>query len=453
MQVKTFSFFLIFTSLLCSGQKRPQDFAVLAKDFRASAKEQLLDKWYPLALDKEDGGYYSDITYNFNLGEKHDKMVVTQARHVWTNAVAAELFEEEGEKYLEYAAHGFEFLRDVMWDAENGGFHQLVSKEGEPIPQQGQEKTAYGNSFAIYGLASYYGASGNEEALELAKKAFYWLEEHSHDPENGGYFQTLELDGTPIMRTNATSSTSDIGYKDQNSSIHLLEAFTALYEVWPDELLAERLKELLFIIRDTITSQKGYMRLFFEADWTPVSFQQESKEVIEEHYYLDHVSFGHDVETAYLMLEASHALGIENDSLTLIKGKKMVDHALKTGWDENVGGFYDGGYYFNNADEITIVNADKNWWSQAEGLNSLLLMSRYFPEDEMDYYGHFKELWNYTEAYIMDPKYGGWYEWGLDETPTAEHDSKGHIWKAAYHNFRALTNCMHQLELLQKAIE
>ncbi|WP_373056532.1 AGE family epimerase/isomerase [Zunongwangia sp. H14] len=450
MKVKAFSVLVLFYSVIGFSQEQENGihYKQLKDDFKTSAKEQLLDKWYPLAMDIEDGGFYSDITYDFKLGENHNKMIVTQARHVWTNAVAAEIFEEK--RYLEYATHGFKFLRDVMWDDQNGGFHQLVSKKGEPILQQGQEKTAYGNAFAIYGLAAYYRASGNEEALELAKKSFQWLEEHSHDPENGGYFQTLHLDGTPLVRTNATPSTSDVGYKDQNSSIHLLEAFTALYEVWPDELLAERLQELLLIVRDTITSEKGYMRLFFEADWTPVSFQQESKEVIAEHYYLDHVSFGHDVETAYLMLEASHALGIENDSLTLIKGKKMVDHALKTGWDVNVGGFYDGGYYFNNAEGITIVNADKNWWSQAEGLNSLLLMTRYFPEDEMDYYRHFQKLWNYTEAYLMDPKYGGWYEWGLDETPSSEHDRKGHIWKAAYHNFRALTNCMHQLELLQK---
>ena len=30
-----------------------------------------------------------------------------------------------------------------------------------------------------------------------------------------------------------------------------------------------------------------------------------------------------------LMLEASHALGLKNDTLTKIIGKRMVDHALK----------------------------------------------------------------------------------------------------------------------------
>jgi mannobiose 2-epimerase len=239
-----------------------------------------------------------------------------------------------------------------------------------------------------------------------------------------------------------------VGYKDQNSSIHLLEAFTALYKVWPNGLLAQRLNELLGLIRDTITTENGYMRLFFEKDWKPASYQYNTPEIIAEHYYLDHVSFGHDVETAYLMLEASHALGGEADERTLEKGKIMVDHALRTGWDSANGGFYDGGYYYADAETLTVVNTDKNWWTQAEGLNTLLMMSYYFPNDPMDYRGHFNQLWKYTNTNLMDPEYGGWYEWGTDMRPDAKEGLKGHIWKATYHDYRALLNCKKRLEAM-----
>src|SRR5690606_7613542 len=225
-----------------------------------------------------------------------------------------------------------------MWDNENGGFYDLVSKEGIPIQSQNPQKSAYGNAFAIYGLAAYYKASGNKKALELAKKTFHWLEEHSHDKVNKGYFQSLELDGTPIKRDDSFLSTSEIGYKDQNSSIHLLEAFTELYHSWPDELLKQRLEELLVLIRDTIVNEDHYMNLFFTEDWTPLSFKGASKENIAKHYYLDHVSFGHDVETAYLLLEASEALEREDHEYTLEVGKAMVDHSLENGWDNNLGG-------------------------------------------------------------------------------------------------------------------
>ncbi len=99
--------------------------------------------------------------------------------------------------------------------------------------------------------------------------------------------------------------------KDQNTMIHLLECFTELYEVWPDVTLRERLSSVLQIIRDTITTDKGYMKLFFQRDWTPVSYRESNSIIREKNYEFDHVSFGHDVETAYLMFEASEALGIQ----------------------------------------------------------------------------------------------------------------------------------------------
>ncbi|ULC60798.1 AGE family epimerase/isomerase [Flaviramulus sp. BrNp1-15] len=438
---KTFLVFCVITVIFlsCKKQQKPIEDLLLA-ELEVAAKDNLIDKWYPLILDQDDGGYYSDVTHDFKIGENHNKMIVTQARHVWVNAKASFIYKDSS--YLTYANHGFDFLKNKMWDSINGGFYSLVKKDGTPILRRGQEKTAYGNSFAIYGLAALYEVSENPEALEYAKKTFYWLEEHSHDADLKGYFQHLNLDGTPIIRPEDEPSTSDIGYKDQNSSIHLLEAFTALYEVWPDELLRERLEEMLLLIRDTIVTDKGYMNLFFTANWTPISFQDTSKENIKQHYYLNHVSFGHDIEIAYLMLEASHALGVKNDSITLKKAKLLVDHTIKNGIDKKLGGLYDGGYYYKGDDNISIVNDKKNWWAQAEGLNSLLIMNDYFPDDELDYKAQFDNLWNYTKTYFIDDEFGGWYEWGIDKSSESKTALKGHIWKSIYHNFRALTNCI-----------
>lgn len=440
-------FILSFLLTGCSSKEKStnvNDDLILA--FQTSANDHLLDKWYPLVLDLTHGGYFSDITFDFKVGDLHDKMIVTQARHIWTTATAANENPERKNEYLSYAEHGFKFLRDHMWDKSNGGFHNLVTKKGTHIIRPGEAKTAYGNSFAIYGLATYYSASKNEEALNLAKKTFYWLEEHSHDSIYKGYYQSLDLDGTPVIRTDDFPSGSDIGYKDQNSSIHLLEALTALYKVWPNETLADRVEELLLLIRDTIITEKGYMNLFFKKDWTPITFKEATKDTIKLHYNLDHVSFGHDVETAYLMLEASHSLGGLQLQETLRKGKKIVDHSIKNGWDTKLGGFYDGGYYFEDSDTLAIVNYDKNWWSQAEGLNSLLLMASYFPKDSIEYRNYFDKLWQYTQDNIMDTENGGWYEWGQDGRPGTKRDRKGHIWKGAYHNYRALINCKKMLE-------
>lgn len=428
----------------CNKPQETNERQQLAARIEKHARTEVLDKWYPQAVDQEYGGFLSTFTHDFKPTGDQDKMIVTQARHIWTNSKAAELYPET-EHYLKSAKHGFLFLRDFMWDKTYGGFHTLVDRQGNAKPSGQGEKTAYGNAFGIYGLSAYYKASGDTAALSLAKKAFGWLETHSHDSTYKGYFQHMNRDGTIVKRDASVPSTSDTGYKDQNSSIHLLEAFTELYSVWPDRLVRDRLQEMLFLIRDTITTPKGYLTLFLTPDWKPISFRDSPDSVIEKHHGLDHVSFGHDVETAYLMLESSHALGIKNDTTTMRIAKKMVDHALNNGWDKDNGGFYDEGYYFKDKEGITITHDTKNWWAQAEGLNALLLMADHFPEDDQKYYDKFLKLWQYCDTYLIDHEYGDWYEGGLDKQPEKKTGLKGHIWKATYHQFRSLMNCMKRL--------
>ncbi len=213
----------------------------------------------------------------------------------------------------------------------------------------------------------------------------------------------------------------------------------------PNNLLRQRLQEMLLLIRDTMVNPKGYLGLFFMPDWTPISFRDSSEAIILKHRNLDHVSFGHDVETAYLMLEASHLLGIKNDTTTMRVSKSMIDHALKNGWDNKTGGFYDEGYYFKNKSGITIIKDSKNWWAQAEGLNTLLLMSDHFPNDEQQYFQKFQQQWKYVQKYLIDHVHGDWYQGGLDKEPDQKTNLKGHIWKGNYHQLRALVNCVLRL--------
>ena len=440
--------FLLIPAGLSAQQPSPAVSAErrqIAREMDRSIRTELMNKWYPQCVDSQYGGYISTYTYDFKPSGPQDKFIVTQARHVWSTAKAAE-FCPDSAYYLDCSRHGFRFLRDVMWDKANGGFYNLVDRQGNVKKDPKAPKDAYGNAFGIYALAAYCKASKDTGALSLVKKAFRWMEAHSHDPVHKGYFQHLAMDGTPLKRDASVPSTSDLGYKDQNSSIHLLEALTELYGVWPDPLVRQRLEEMLLLVRDKIVTPKGYLQLFFQPDWTPVSFSDSSEATIMRHKLLDHVSFGHDVETAYLMLEASHALGIRNDAKTMATGKKMVDHALRNGWDAKLGGFYDEGYYFKGRDTITIIFDHKNWWAQAEGLNTLLLMADHFPQDPLHYFDKFKQQWNYVQTYLIDHINGDWYEEGLDKEPQRKTALKGHIWKATYHNFRALSNCVMELQ-------
>ncbi|HZW66405.1 MAG TPA: AGE family epimerase/isomerase [Hanamia sp.] len=430
---------LVLMPIALSAQTTNLD--TIQSQMRYAAKQGLLDKYYPRNIDTLYGGYLSTFSYDFKPTGTQDKMIVTQARHTWSTAKAAMFYHDT--TYIPMSRHGFYFLRDKMWDKKYGGFYNLVARDGTP---KSIYKEAYGNAFAIYGLSAYYECSGDTAGLNLAKKAFMWLEKNSHDPIYKGYYQYLNRDGSRVIRTAEIPSTSDIGYKDQNSSIHILEALTELYKVWKDPLVKERLQEMLHLIRDTIVTPQGYLQLYFTYDWKPISYRDSSDAVIKKNHYIDHVSFGHDVETAYLMKEATEALGNMHDVKTAAVGKKMVDMALQNGWDDSLGGFYDEGYYFRNKPGLTITYKSKNWWSQAEALNTLLMFSDIYPNDPMNYLQKFFKEWQYVQTYLIDHQHGDWYEEGLDQEPQRKTALKAHTWKGPYHVFRALMNCIDRIE-------
>lgn len=418
-------------------------------ELKSNLEKEILPNWYPKCLDKLHGGYFSNLSYNFEIMPDQDKMIVTQARHIWACSKFASFFENDTFKDIAY--HGYKYLLGKMWDNKYGGFYTIRSREGGLSEYNGffDEKRAYGNAFALYGLSALYEITHDKNVLDLAKKTFQWIEEKSADKIDNGYFQFLTREGIPFDKNSNHKSKavdkSEVGYKDQNSSIHLLEAYTEFYDVWKSEELYERLKNILFLVRDVMATDKGYLNLFFDSKWNPVSFRNAPPEIRECNYGLDHVSFGHDYETAFLMLEASYKLGLKNDYTTLNKAKKMMDHAIEYGWDKTNGGFFDEGYYFEENGKCEIIKDTKVWWAQAEGLNALLLFSKIFPE-EKKYYQLFLKQWEYIKKYLIDYEHGDWYWGSLEKEPFYVKEPKSTIWKCTYHTGRALMNCIKMLD-------
>jgi mannobiose 2-epimerase len=413
------------------------DRLAIADEMEEVLTKGMMDIWYPLCIDREYGGYISSFDNTWKQKERQSKFIVTQARHTWATAQMAKMY-PENKMYKEYSEHGYIFLRDVMWDKEYGGYFTMTNREGKVLENDRYEltKQAYGNAFAIYGLAAYFEISHDSSALELAIKSFHWLDKHSHDPEYGGYFQFMLQDGTPMVEGHRGTPP-----KDQNSSIHLIEGFTELYKVWKDDHLKSRINEMLVLIRDTITTEKGHMNLFFRRDWSPVFYTDETYPGGRNEYAFDHVSFGHDIETAYLLMEASEAIGIENDTRTRAISKRMTDHTIDQGWDPETGATYDSGYYFEE-NVMTILNNHTFFWVSTESFNTMLIMSGLYPDDPMDYYDKFTITWEYCKKYLIDHENGGWYNTGLNEDPESIHGDKGGIWKGNYHSARSLINCI-----------
>ena len=429
------------------GYSGQLDELALAVELEESLFKYILTPWYPRNIDTLFGGYISAFNFDWTLSEGSQvKALVQQARHVWTTSYIFENYPDSAQ-YLEYASHGFSFLKSAMWDPEFGGFYAYSKQDGTPDLERIGEKRIYGQAFAIYGLSQYYRVSHNQEAFDLAKQAFFWMEEHAYDPDHGGYFEFLFRDGSPMMEKDSLQvvlgDNPGIGLKDYNSSIHIMEAFTELYRVWPDSLVRSRLEEMFLLIRDTFVHPEGYLQLYFYPDWTLVPDEEMEKRSPTNHWYTQHFTYGHDVETAFLLLETAHFLGWEDEKTHRI-AKSLVDHSLESGWDPEAGGFFDAGKEVD--DTITIINRKKSWWGLVEGMNALLLMHQLYPDDPHEYGQKFMKAWEHIDTYLIDKEYGGWYNAALDTAPESKTSGKSHIWKTTYHNVRGMVTCINMLQ-------
>ena len=73
----------------CRSTEVSEERSALADEIEHSIQSGLLDKWYPEAIDSLHGGFLSTFTHDFKPTGEQNKMIVSQARHVWTTAKAA----------------------------------------------------------------------------------------------------------------------------------------------------------------------------------------------------------------------------------------------------------------------------------------------------------------------------------------------------------------------------
>lgn len=392
----------------------------IAAEVEDNLHRQVLAQWFPRAVDPA-GGFHQNYAEDWSRLPGDDRSVVYQSRLTWLAAQAAQRFPHHSPGYLNDARHGFYCLRDRLWDTKNGGFFWAVDGAGEPA--RGGEKHVYGVSFAIYALAALYHASKDGAVLSLAQAAFGWLQAHAHDTVNGGWHESLSRTNVPILAPAGGGGSDALGTrqgcKSMNTHIHLLESLAALCEARPSQPLREALLEVFLVVRDKVAVESaGYLNLFFTPDWKVQP---------------DHDSYGHDVETAFLLVEGSAVLGLPHDPRTWALARRIVDHALGFGWDTKNGGFYDSG-----GASGPILDRNKIWWVQAEGLNALLLMDSKFGRETGHYWDAFLRQWRFIQNHQTDPKHGGWLSEVAENGDTLLGRVKSDSWTEGYHQGRAL---------------
>ena len=401
--------------------RTPAGRRALADELDAYLVRHVLAPRYPAAVDRERGGFHAHFAPDWTRQPDHRRFVVYQARMTWTAASVALARPALREEHLGYVRHGVAFLRDRMWDGAHGGFQTSVLLDGTPDPDE-PVKTVYGQAFAVYALAVARRATGDPEDLELARRGWRWVEEHYRDPGRPGYRGGVERDGSPLPFNpdNVAPPMDAMGtpsaYHDMNAHIHLLEAWAELLREWPDPGLREATRGLFELVRERFVAEPGNLHLLLDPRGQPVPGP---------------VSFGHDVETAFLLLEAADALGIPGDPATQRVARRLVSHALAWGWNAQTGQLYERGFALGPAFDRSI-----EWWGQFELVNALSLMDSLHGTRTPLYRDALEKAWSFTRDTLTDKAHGGVYQ-SVDAEGRV-NPAKSHDWMATYHTARAL---------------
>ena len=387
-------------------------------DLKASAKDVLVNNilrfWSERMVDTEHGGFYGRIDGHDILHPEAEKGAVLNARILWTFASATRILHSMPYRIL--AARAKDYLLTRFIDPQYGGVYWSLNADGTPLDTK---KQTYAIAFAIYGLAEYYRATQDPEALLTAIRLFDDIEVHAFhvsslegESEGVGYVEALTRDWQPIDDMRLSDKDENAVFT-MNTHLHVLEAYTNLYRVLKNvqrddiqgtkERVERQLRTLIDIFANHIFDPAtGHLMLFFDENWQPSN---------------THTSPGHDIEAAWLLREAQAVLG-ENEEVNKLSRRLAV--AARDG-----------------------ILQEKQWWCYAEAVVGYIDQWQDIPDPH--YLNLANAAWDFIVDHLVDHEHGEWY-WSVlpDGTPDRSNDKAG-FWKCPYHNSRM---CIELIERL-----
>jgi mannobiose 2-epimerase len=385
------------------------DFAQLRRELEAELKGNILPYWMKYTPDPDGGGFHGHVSHSNEAIEKAPKGAVMNARILWTFAAVYRVYPESS--YLEMAQRAFHYILDHFFDKEFGGVYWELDYKGKVTASR---KQIYALAYTIYAMAEYHMACGDNRALETAIALFHNIEEYALDSEKGGYTEALSREWKPVEDLRLSEKDNNES-KTMNTHLHILEAYTNLYRIWKDPRLENALENTIQLFLDRfVDSQTFHLNLFFDENWTLKS---------------NLISYGHDIECAWLLHEAAEILGIPE----LVK--KTGELAVQMARENFQGLDKDGGLFYEFFPSELRLDTDKHWWPQAEAMVGYF--NAYQLSGEQDFALKALGSWEFIKKYMVDSKYGEWY-WSVDRegTPQTAKEKAG-FWKCPYHNGRA----------------
>lgn len=369
--------------------------------------KNILNYWMQHTIDNEFGGFYGKIDNNNNIDNKAPKGSVLNARILWTFSAAYNYTKRY--EYLAVATKAFDYFIKHFVDHKNGGIYWTVDYKGDPLDTK---KQIYALAFAIYGASEYYQATSLPKAKELALQLYETIEKYSYDKVKSGYYEAFTKEWQTIDDLRLSDKDAN-EKKTMNTHLHVLEAYTNLYCIQPSIAIKQSMIQLLKNFSDHIIhKQTNHLNLFFSENWIAKG---------------NIVSYGHDIEAAWLLLEAAEAIDDENLICEMKSiAMKMADVTIE-GLDK------DGGLWYEIENNHLVK--EKHWWPQAEAMVGFY--NAWQLSNNKNYLQRSWNSWQFIKAHILDSEHGEWF-WGVKEDYSImPGEDKAGLWKCPYHNSRA----------------
>lgn len=382
-------------------------------------EHNILSYWIDHVVDKENGGFYGRIDGDDQIHAQAEKGAVMNARILWAFSAAYRVLRNPA--YLEAATRAKDYFLAYFVDKENGGVYWSVDYQGNPLDTK---KQTYAIGFAIYGFSEYARATGDAEALEMAKRLYHDIETHAYDSENQGYIEALTCEWQPIADMRL-SDKDENGSRTMNTHLHIIEPYTNLYRVWKDAALEKSIRNLLDIFTDKLLNpETHHLDLFFDDKW-------QGKRNVE--------SYGHDIEASWLLHETALVL----DDKTVLQKMEQVIRRIADAADEGLRP--DGSMVYEHWKDTDEYDLQRQWWVQCENIIGHIDLYQYFGyEDSLE---KAIQCWNFVQKNLIDAKNGEWHWAVLDDGTINRADDKAGFWKCPYHNSRMC------LELIERDYE
>lgn len=386
-------------------------------------EENILQYWMERMVDEEHGGFYGRRDGEDHLIKDAPKGAVLNARILWTFSAAYRVLSKPA--YLDMALRAKEYILNHFIDYEYGGVYWMLDFKGNPIDSR---KQIYAIGFMIYGFSELYRATGDEKALKTAIQLFNDIERHAYDSQNNGYIEALTREWQPIgdMRL---SDKDENGSRTMNTHLHILEPYTNLYRVWKDKELEQQLRNLIHIfVTKIVNAHSSHLDLFFDDHWMGAR---------------DIVSYGHDIEAAWLLTEALEILGDEQLISEIMPIVNRIAQAAEEGI-QPCGAMLDERRVGESmSPPLKGQGGDFVWWVQCECIIGELNQWQHFGDNEA--LARALRCWEYTKQHLIDWEHGEWYWSILENGKINLDDDKAGPWKCPYHNTRMCIEVMERI--------